>query len=148
MTLSSWRENGWLVEHKTSAEEIRDLFAVADRDLKDSSVPGLSADTQLAVAYNAALQVAAAALAAAGFRAARDRKHHWTIQSLAHTIGADEKLVGRLDAFRRKRNIGDYQRVGATSTQEAEEMRRMARELSARVRKWLQDSHPELTKSL
>src|SRR5258705_2918836 len=148
MTLSSWRENGWLVEHKTSAEEIRDLFAVADRDLKDSSVPGLSADTQLAVAYNAALQVAAAALAAAGFRAARDRKHHWTMQSLAHTIGADQKLVGRLDAFRRKRNIGDYQRVGATSTQEAEEMRRMARELSARVRKWLQDSHPELTKSL
>ena len=148
MTLSSWRENGWLVEHKTSAEEIRDLFAVADRDLKDSSVPGLSADTQLAVAYNAALQVAAAALAAAGFRAARDRKHHWTIQSLAHTIGADQKLVGRLDAFRRKRNIGDYERVGATSTQEAEEMRRMARELSARVRKWLQDSHPELTKSL
>ncbi len=148
MTLSSWRENGWLVEHKTSAEEIRDLFAVADRDLKDSSVPGLSADTQLAVAYNAALQVAAAALAAAGFRAARDRKHHWTMQSLAHTIGADQKLVGRLDAFRRKRNIGDYERVGATSTQEAEEMRRMARELSARVRKWLQDSHPELTKSL
>ena len=133
MTLSSWRDNGWLVEHKTSAEEIRDLFAVAERDLKDSSVPGLSADTQLAVVYNAALQVAAAALAAEGYRAARDRKHYWTIQSLAHTIGADQNLVGRLDAFRRKRNIGDYERAGATSTQEAEEMRRLARKLSVSV---------------
>lgn len=40
MSLSSWRDNGWLVEHKTTADEIRALFAVAERDLTDSAVPG------------------------------------------------------------------------------------------------------------
>lgn len=148
MSLSSWRDNGWLVEHKTSPEEIRDLFAVADRDLKDSAVPGLSPDTQLAVAYNAALQVATAALAASGYRAARERKHHWTIQSLVHTIGADQKLIGRLDAFRRKRNVGDYERAGATSPQEAKEIRALAQELAEMVRTWLKGSHPQLATRL
>lgn len=93
MSLSNWRDNGWLVEHKPSAQEIKDLFAVATRDLKDSAVSGISPDTQLGLAYNAALQISAAALAAAGYRAARDRKHHWAIQSLAHTIGAGSKLI-------------------------------------------------------
>jgi hypothetical protein len=125
MSLSNWRDNGWLVDHQASAEETRDLFAVARRDLRDSGVAGLSSDTQLGLAYNAALQVSTAALAAAGYRAARDRKHHWTIQSLAHTIGADAKLIGRLDAFRKKRNVGDYERAGSTSDQEAAEMREL-----------------------
>lgn len=144
MSLSSWRDNGWLVEHKPTAEEIRDLFAVADRDLRDSAVAGLSADTQLALAYNAALQIGAPALAAAGYRAARDRKHHWTIQSLAHTINADPKLIARLDAFRKKRNIGDYERAGATSPKEAEELRVLAQQLVTKVKAWLEASHPDL----
>ena len=144
MSLSNWRDNGWLVEHKPTAQEIRDLFAVADRDLKDSAVSGLSTDTQLALAYNAALQVSGAALAAAGYRPTRERKHHWTIQSLAHTIGADSRLIARFDAFRKKRNIGDYERAGATSPKEAEEVRLLAREIVTKVRTWLETYHPEL----
>ena len=54
MSLSGWRDNGWLVEHRPSAQEIGDLFAVAARDLKDSGVAALSQDTRLALAYNAA----------------------------------------------------------------------------------------------
>lgn len=146
MSLSSWRDTGWLVEHKTTPEEIRALFAVAERDLTDSAVSGLSADTQLGLAYNAALQMSTAALAAAGYRAARDRKHHWTIHSLAHTIGADAKLIARFDAFRKKRNVGDYERAGATSPKEAEEMRALARQLGGTVRKWLETAHPDLVK--
>ena len=99
MTLTDWRASGWLVDHKPTPQEIRDLFAVAERDLKDSSVTQISTDTQLALAYNAVLQIAAAALAASGYRASRDRKHYLTLQSLVHTIGADSKLVVRLDAF-------------------------------------------------
>jgi hypothetical protein len=144
MSLSNWHDNGWLVAHEPTAQEIADLFAVAERDFEDSAVSGLSTDTQLALAYNAALQVSAAALAAAGYRPTRERKHHWAIQSLAHTIGADSRLVARLDAFRKKRNIGDYERAGSTSSKEAEEMRVLARELVTRVRTWLGTSHPEL----
>ena len=57
MSLTNWQAAGCLVEHKATPEEIRDLFAVAERDLKDSAVTGISSDTQLGLAYNAALQV-------------------------------------------------------------------------------------------
>ena len=66
----------------------------------------------LAIAYNAALQCAIAALAACGYRASREAHHYRVIQSLPHTIGADAKLVAQLDAFRKKRNVGDYERAG------------------------------------
>ena len=38
MSLTNWHTAGWVVEHKTTPEEIRDLFAVSERDLKDSEV--------------------------------------------------------------------------------------------------------------
>lgn len=112
--------------------------------MKDSAVAGISPDTQLGLAYNAALQVCAAALAAAGYRASRERKHYLTLQSAAHTIGADAKLVARLDAFRKKRNVGDYERVGLTSSKEAAELREVAKDLRDRVRSWIEKSRPEL----
>lgn len=144
MSLTDWRAAGWLLEHKTTPEEIRDLFAIAERDLKDSAVSGISPDTQLALAYNAALQLSGAALAAAGYRASRERKHYVTLQSLAHTIGADAKLVARLDAFRRKRNMGDYERAGSTSPKEAHELRELAKDLGERVQVWIEGSRPAL----
>jgi ABC-type proline/glycine betaine transport system substrate-binding protein len=70
MSLQDWLKNGWLTEHRTSLKEIKDLLAVAERDLNDCRTArkaGLSPDWQLNIAYNAALQVATAALAAAGF---------------------------------------------------------------------------------
>ncbi len=45
----------------------------------------------MSIAYNAALQTATAALAAAGYRATRDSHHYRVIQSLAFTIGADRE---------------------------------------------------------
>ncbi|RPI70962.1 MAG: hypothetical protein EHM38_04765, partial [Geobacteraceae bacterium] len=75
MTLKNWLDNGWLIEHATNSQEISDLLQVADRDLKDCETRGLSADWQLGIAYNAALQTATAALAACGFRSGRDAHH-------------------------------------------------------------------------
>jgi len=70
-----------------------DLFRLVARDLKDAQVSQLSLDGRLGIAYNAALQSATAALAAAGYRAARESHHYRVIQSLAHTIGADENMI-------------------------------------------------------
>lgn len=64
MSLQSWLSLGWLTEHETSPQEIRDPFALVDRDLRDCRTSGLSADWCLAIAYNAALQAAKAGLAA------------------------------------------------------------------------------------
>jgi hypothetical protein len=71
------------------------------------------------IAYNAALQAATAALAAAGYRATRDQHHYRVIQSLRETIGAEAALVIALDAYRQKRNITGYERVGLVSDSDA-----------------------------
>ena len=85
MSLQDWLRSGWLIEHQTSRQEISDLLGMADRDLAQCRTPHLSPDWQLNIAYNAALQAATAALAASGYRAARDAHHYRVIQSLALT---------------------------------------------------------------
>lgn len=66
MSLQSWLQNSWLVQHTSSADEIKNLLAISDRDHAACQVKQLPADWRCAIAYNAALQAATAALAAAG----------------------------------------------------------------------------------
>lgn len=55
MTLRDWEQTSrWLVAHQTTKEEIVNLLAVGDRDLQDSRVDGLSADSCMALAYERA----------------------------------------------------------------------------------------------
>jgi len=142
--LRSWRNEGHLSAHKTSAEEVSDLLAVADRDLEDCASAGLSADNRLGIAYSAALACAKAALAAAGYRAKTASGHYYTIQSLAHTMRCEPKLISQLDGFRRKRNRSDYERIGTVTEQEAEEMVQLARFLRSAVEDWLRSHYPHL----
>ncbi len=146
MSLADWQRNGWLIAHRTSATEIFDLLAVVERDLADSAAEGLSADWKLNIAYNAALQAATAALAAAGYRASRDQHHYRVIQSLRETIGAEVALVNTFDAFRKKRNITGYERVGLVSDADAEAMRKLAIRLRDNVVRWLRKHHAQLLK--
>lgn len=129
MSLKDWLKNGWLIEHRTSPQEIKDLLSVVDRDLADSRASGLSPDGRLNISYNAALQAAHAALAACGYRSSRDAHHYRVIQSLAYTIEADAMLIIQFDKFRKKRNIGGYERAGLVSDQEAGEMFSLAKRL-------------------
>ena len=144
MTSSDWARNGWLLPHRTSPQEIGDLLAIVERDLSDSQASGLSADWRLNIAHNAALQAATAALAASGYRASRDQHHYRVIQSHELTIGADRDVVNRLDAFRKKRNVGGYERAGGTSEGEAGEMRDLAQSIAQNVRAWLSRTRPDL----
>jgi hypothetical protein len=145
MSLGDWQRFGWLKEHETSRLEIADLFAIADRDLKACQTPDLGSDWQFNIAYNGALQLASAALAAAGYRADRANHHYRVIHSLAFTVGADAALIRKFDVFRKKRNITDYERADTISDTEAEEMRQLAETLRASVDRWLRKNHPELT---
>lgn len=144
MSLKNWLANGWLIEHKTSPQEIAGLLEVADRDMKDCQSPGLSSDWQLNIAYNAALQTATAALAAAGYRASREAHHYRVIQSLAHTIKSEINLVNQFDQFRKKRNISGYELSGTISQQEANEMKSLAKTIREDVENWLRKNHPKL----
>jgi uncharacterized protein (UPF0332 family) len=137
LSLNDWLKNGWLIEHKTSTEEIQALFRIVDRDLKDCEVTRLSPDWRFNIAYNAALQCAKAALAAAGFRPTRESHHYRLIHSLACTIQASDKLIIQFDMFRKKRNISDYLRAGEISDQEVKEMIALAKKLRNRVKEWI-----------
>lgn len=144
MTLRSWLLNDWLRPHKTSPNEVSDLFALIERDLADCQAAGLSADGRLNIAYNAALQAATIALAASGYRAGHESHHYRIIQSLTQTIGAPAGLVAHLDQFRKKRNISEYERAGIASDQEAKEMFSLAKKIRDEVAAWLLKTHPEL----
>lgn len=146
MSLHDWQVNSWLTEHKTSPEEIASLLAIVERDLANAAIAGLSTDWKLNIAYNAALQAATAALAAAGYRAAREQHHYRTIQSLAHTLEWRAERVNQFDRFRKKRNIGGYETAGLVSDREAREMLELAAKLHDEVRIWLRASHPDLLK--
>jgi HEPN domain-containing protein len=145
VNLKDWLKNGWLVEHRTSRQEISDLLNVADRDLVQCQVSGLSPDWRLSIAYNAALQLVTAALAAAGYRASKEAHHYRAIQSLAYTLKADKQLIAQLDRFRKKRNITGYERAGVVSEQEAREIFSLAKNLRDEVEKWLRSNHPDLS---
>jgi uncharacterized protein (UPF0332 family) len=144
MSLAEWHRFGWLVEHRATAAEIRDLLNVVDRDLADARVSALSSDTRLKLAYNAALQSAAAALSASGYRAAREGYHQRVIQTLRFTVEVEPMLITRLERFRRMRHTGDYERAGMTSEEDADSILELAKEIRARVRSWLKSTHPEL----
>src|ERR1700757_5345824 len=91
VSFADWVKNGWLVAHNSSKQEIANLLGIVARDLKDSQGKDVSDDWRFAIAYNAALQAATAALAAAGYRASRENHHYRGIQSLELTLGKDAK---------------------------------------------------------
>jgi hypothetical protein len=144
MSLQSWLQNSWLVQHKTSPEEITNLLGISDRDLAACQVKQLPADWRFAIAYNAGLQAATAALAAAGYRAARDNHHYRVIQSLEFTTAPGRKLIDIFDSFRKKRNISSYNVAGSVSDKEADEMLKLATSLRADVESWIRATHPAL----
>ena len=144
MTLRDWQEKQYLTEHSTSRQEILDLRQGATQDLADSRVPGLSTGARFNLAYNAALKLATAGLAAWGYRASRAQHHFRVIQSLKFTIGADPSMVELLDRCRKKRNVSMYDRPGTISDHEADEMIAVAEKLRTMVEAWLKGNHPEL----
>jgi len=144
VSLERYSSNRWIREHEPSAEEIGRLLEIADRDIEQSETPGLGPEWRFDIAYNAALQVATAALAACGYRAERQSKHMRTIECLAFTVGADASTVALLDRCRRKRHAAVYDQVGLISDHEADEMVATAKRLRQEVAVWLRREHPDL----
>lgn len=145
MTLPRWAEYGWLRQHRTTRQEIGDLMAIVDRDLNDAQTAGISTDWQFGIAYNAALKLCTIVLYAEGYRAGQGLQHYRTIQALPLILGSDRQHdAAYLDACRVKRNTVEYDRIGATSDDEALELIAFVRELRTEVVQWLQANYREL----
>ena len=142
MSLDTWLANGWLVSHSATPREIRDLLDAAAADVADAR-KDVSSAWRFAIAYNAALRLATAALEAAGFRAPRDQKHYRTIAALPLLLGPGAgELSDFLDRCRTKRHDVTYESVSAVTDREADELIEAVSELDGRVRKWLRSQVP------
>jgi hypothetical protein len=143
MSLEAWREAGLVVSHEATPEEIADLFAVAETDLRDAAISELSPERKLGCAYGAILSAGRAALHAAGYRVPKSNPahHHHVIQSLRYTIGLAPSVVLQIEALQKKRNIADCVRVGGVSDTLAAEACALAGEIFRSVRQWLVKNH-------
>jgi uncharacterized protein (UPF0332 family) len=125
--------------------EIEDLFEVARRDLADAQSRGVSDDWRFAIAYNAALQMARAALLVSGHDVPKgDASHFRAIESLALTIGLDALTVAQLNAYRAKRASSVYDVAGRITSSDTREMLALAQELRRRVERWIGRTRPDL----
>lgn len=148
MSLRDWVADGSVKRLAPKRGEIRSLLAVADRDLADANVRGLSADRRFATAYAAALQLATVALRARGYRTSGSSAgHHFkTIALLPESMGPDQKKRARyLDACRKLRNQADYDRVNVVSERDLQELLKDTLAFRNDVLDWLAREHPELT---
>lgn len=144
MSLTQWAENGWLRPHKTSQQEIADLFKIVDRDLQDAKL-GISSDWRFGIAYNSALKLCTILLYAEGYRPAGAFKHYRPIQALPLILGPERKPDAEyLEVCRNKRNIAEYKYVGDVTDKDVVELIAFVKELKQDVEDWLESCHSDL----
>lgn len=134
-TLKDLLNAGKLEEHKTTREEMQELFSIIERDIKDASIKELSPDRRFATAYNAVLQAAKAILYSKGYRPTGANQHATTFTALRQTLGKEHhQLISYFDSCRVKRNITDYDHAGRISETEAEELLEEAKKFTKYAR--------------
>ncbi len=139
MNWSDLLANGTIRKHRTNDQEITELKAIVDRDLRDAAIDSLSSDRRFATAYNAMLQLATMVIAIAGYRVlARTGHHSTTIEALKIAMGDEiEGIASYLDLCRRKRNIVEYNRANIVSDSEVQEALTQAKDFAVLVKNWI-----------
>lgn len=140
MTLREWSDlhRSDLVAGPSDQGLIAELRAVADRELRDAETVA-SDDGRLGHAHTACLAIAAAALAASGYRVRQGSlAHHWRlIESLEYTLGLTPGQIKELQDYRKKRRLSVYERAGVVTPGEAASALAAAKALARRLEEWL-----------
>jgi hypothetical protein len=144
MSLENLTKIGRLKPHSASKEDASKLLNAARRNLRETSIPGLSPETRFDLAYKAVMQCGLLALLAHGCRPSTNEPgHHATIiQTLPLTIGLDNGRMIVLDKMRRMRNVSDYS-GDIVSEDEAAACIRSAQSLLTSVMDWLKQNRKE-----
>ena len=146
MSLADALANGHLQKHKTSADEVRSLRELIQRDIDDARIEQLSDDRRFATAYNAALQLSKLALACSGFRVSKGQSAHFAsfeMAAIAVPTTQIQELTDYFDTCRRKRNHIDYDGSQIVTRTETEEMIKKVREYREIVEGWIDQEHPD-----
>lgn len=128
-----------------SQQTIKRLLDAAKRNIADSKIREVSAETRFAAAYTAIRMLADAGLHAHGFRTLTSKPgHHQTaIQTLTLTLGIDARTVILLDALRKQRHLTEY--TGETIPEATvAECLKQAEALLAVATNWLKANRPDL----
>jgi hypothetical protein len=111
--------------------EFDGMILAATTKLKDVMLPGLSTDSQFALAYGAAHALALAALRWHGYRS---DKRFIVFQCLQRTLGLENAKWRVLDQCHRRRNIAEYEGHLEIDAQLLKELILLAHELLDRVK--------------
>jgi hypothetical protein len=150
MTFKEWADlhRDDLTAEIPDPSAITELLLVADREVGDAKSVA-SPEGRLGHAHNACLAIAAAALAASGFRVRKGSlAHHWRlIESLEYTMGLSPGRVKELQDYMKKRSLSIYERAGVVTETEAGSALAAARQLRIESLAWLKSEHPRLPSS-
>jgi hypothetical protein len=129
-----------------NAIELKRLLAVADREVSDAGVEGLSADGKFEHSYNAALTLATIVIRAHGERVHGTDHHRLSFERFAQLLdGRWSNLADYFQHCRRRRNTTVYDMSGSVSEAEAAELASTTRALRVEVRAWLKEAKRDLT---
>jgi len=146
MSLQQWLDNSWINKTDRSGQEVSNLLDIAERQIADASLPGMSADGRFAHAYEAVRCLCELALHATGYTVLKGmRQHERVIESLKFTLqGEWTETADFFDRCRRFRHQVQYERSGVVQHQDADELLAVAEKLHDAVQEWLQQRHPDL----
>lgn len=145
MSLQDWASSGWLRPHQSSAEEVKGLLSIVERDLADAADGKTSADWRFGIAYNAALKLCTILVHASGYRPEKTLQHYRTIQALPLILGESRKDDAKyLDDCRKLRNTVEYDMAGVATDDNALELLQFTKKLRTDVLDWLKKNHPKL----
>lgn len=133
-------------EPPASSSEIQRLLGVAERELGDAAIEGLSSDGSFQHAYTAALALATAAIRAEGLRIHGADHHRLSFDALGQiAAGRWQRLANYLQHCRGRRNRAVYDLAGVASAAEAEELRGQVTGFKDELERWLDREHPDLS---
>jgi hypothetical protein len=118
-----------------SAQEVENLLAAAEAQLRDARNKTLSPASRFTLAYNAAHSLALAALRARGYRPSSAGHRRIVFQTLDTTAGARRALWLALDQYHDRRNKIEYEGAPAVSAAMADDLVKVTTELQTLVRK-------------
>jgi uncharacterized protein (UPF0332 family) len=143
MSLRQLFEQNRIIHHKTSKQEIQNLFKLVQRDIADAKITQLSADRRFATAYNAALQLGTILLYCKGYKTKGTGHHFFVFQAMKVILGKEyHSLADYFDSCRAKRNITDYTSTGNVSNAEVDELIQETESFRNMIRDWVNKNYP------
>jgi uncharacterized protein (UPF0332 family) len=138
-----------LEKHKTNPQEIKDLFGVSARCLKDAEQSAISTDLRFISAYQGTLSAGEALLCCMGYKAPKNNYHYMVWEALRHVLDDSFKRALILfDDARSKRANAFYDRPSVASETELEELLKEAEKFIGAVKTRIKKDFPECGKGI